>query len=212
MEQISREEMKQKMNQKDMFEEEMAALSEYLQSQGVPGLHGGLVDSEGFPRADVDIHRIRTTRQRLACLNTDHQALMKVIEAGLLQHVGGSGPVAPNSSRGPSKTQATPGSGTAGNAGNTLVLAPAESTIAHITEVTAGSPAELAQFQMGDMVLSFGSAVHPATLSDIAAIVRSSVAQPVSVQVRREGAVKRLTLVPRQWAGQGLIGMRLVPV
>ena len=42
-----------------------------------------LVDAEGFPRADVDVHATRTARHRLACLNTDHKALMEEIEKGL---------------------------------------------------------------------------------------------------------------------------------
>jgi hypothetical protein len=73
------QELQAKMRQKDVIEEEIGAISEYLeddlptsreprppeqrhharkgannggcwQSQGVPGLHGGLVDREGFPR------------------------------------------------------------------------------------------------------------------------------------------------------------------
>ena len=78
---------------KDDIESEIAAIDDYLkartqphssllvsrpptlaaltvavwQSNGVPGLHGGLVDAEGFPRADIDVHAIRGSRQRLAC-------------------------------------------------------------------------------------------------------------------------------------------------
>ena len=33
---------------------------------GQPGLKGNLVDREGFPRADVDIHNVRILRNRLA--------------------------------------------------------------------------------------------------------------------------------------------------
>merc|ERR1711998_309631 len=121
------DELKSKMRQKDQIEAEIIALSEYLQSQGVPGLHGGLVDSEGFPRADVDVHAVRSARHRLACLNTDHQALMKVIEGGLQQHLAGSGP---SVNRKPA-TQSTP---------SQKPEEPVdEKPIANISEVTEGS-------------------------------------------------------------------------
>ena len=51
----------------------------------MPGLKGPLVDSEGFPRADVDLHQIRSMRGRIAVLNTDLSATMKRIENGLAE-------------------------------------------------------------------------------------------------------------------------------
>jgi 26S proteasome regulatory subunit N4 len=41
------------------------------------------VDSEGFPRGDIDIYQIRTMRNKLCCLQTDHKRLMSRIEEGL---------------------------------------------------------------------------------------------------------------------------------
>ena len=38
---------------KDM-ENEIAALNECLNAEGMPGLKGQLIDSEGFPRSDID--------------------------------------------------------------------------------------------------------------------------------------------------------------
>ena len=49
----------------------------------MPGLKGALIDSEGFPRADIDIPQVRTMRGRMACLNTDLSAVMKQLEKGL---------------------------------------------------------------------------------------------------------------------------------
>ena len=42
-----------------------------------------LVDSEGFPRADVDVHGARIARQSLAQLQTDHVSTMKEIEKAM---------------------------------------------------------------------------------------------------------------------------------
>lgn len=51
--------------------------------QGGPGLKTPLVDDEGFPRDDVDIFEVRKLRHRHAMLQTDHQKLMKELEAQL---------------------------------------------------------------------------------------------------------------------------------
>ena len=49
------------MAKKDSVEAEIMALTEDLNSPGVngepaAGVHGSLVDSEGFPRADIDLY------------------------------------------------------------------------------------------------------------------------------------------------------------
>lgn len=67
------------------LEKEAVRLKEYLTAPGMPGLKGGLDDAEGYPRADIDIHGILIARNRLACLNTDYNDLMKEIESGLKQ-------------------------------------------------------------------------------------------------------------------------------
>ena len=46
-----------------------------------PGV--ALTDSEGFPRADVDVHSVRIARQSLAQLQTDHVRVMKEIETAM---------------------------------------------------------------------------------------------------------------------------------
>lgn len=42
-----------------------------------------LVDAEDFPLPHVDVYQVRHARQRIICLQNDHKALMKRIEAGL---------------------------------------------------------------------------------------------------------------------------------
>eukprot|EP00960_Hanusia_phi_P046766 758023-Hanusia_phi.AAC.1 len=37
---------------------------------GKPGLNGRLVDPQGFPRSDVDVHTARIHRNRIACEDT----------------------------------------------------------------------------------------------------------------------------------------------
>lgn len=42
-----------------------------------------LVDADGFPRNDIDVHQIRNARHQIICLQNDLKSLLKQIEAGL---------------------------------------------------------------------------------------------------------------------------------
>jgi 26S proteasome non-ATPase regulatory subunit 9 len=61
--------------------EGLEAQLEALQTQSAQGQQ--LVDAEGFPRGDLDVHTIRNARAELARMQTDHKALMKSIETAL---------------------------------------------------------------------------------------------------------------------------------
>ena len=49
------------------------------------GIDTPLVDSEGFPRADIDVFRARTLRKRFIEIQNDYKALQKKIERGLVE-------------------------------------------------------------------------------------------------------------------------------
>ncbi|KAJ8578171.1 hypothetical protein ON010_g1031 [Phytophthora cinnamomi] len=70
---------------KAAIEAEIEAVGAELTSGSNPGLHGPLVDAEGFPRADIDVYRVRQLRHTLAVRRTDHQQVMTQIEALLPQ-------------------------------------------------------------------------------------------------------------------------------
>jgi len=44
---------------------------------------GSLLDSEGFPRSDIDIVQIRIARNKIICLKNDYKGIMKDIEQAL---------------------------------------------------------------------------------------------------------------------------------
>lgn len=43
------------------------AIVTLLIQQGSVGMHGRLVDSEGYPRADIDVYAVRTARHKIIC-------------------------------------------------------------------------------------------------------------------------------------------------
>lgn len=88
-------ELRALMDQKDDLERQIASISDALSAGNMGGVTGRLVDSEGFPRADIDVHQTRTLRHQLACLNTDHQSIMAQIEAAMHAHFAASGPARP---------------------------------------------------------------------------------------------------------------------
>jgi len=77
------------IQRKAMENEADAILSELTNppSEGVEpmGLDTPLVDKEGYPRADIDVYRARTQRNRFRVLKTDHKEIEGKIEGLLLQ-------------------------------------------------------------------------------------------------------------------------------
>jgi len=63
--------------QKDGMEAELEA----LHSQAAAGQQ--LLDAEGFPRSDLDVHAVRNARNELARKQNDHKALMARIEQAM---------------------------------------------------------------------------------------------------------------------------------
>ena len=46
-------------------------------------MNDDLVDSEGYPRQDIDVYQVRHARHQIICLQNDHKEIMKKIEEGL---------------------------------------------------------------------------------------------------------------------------------
>eukprot|EP00931_Biecheleriopsis_adriatica_P116497 TRINITY_DN92135_c0_g1_i1.p1 TRINITY_DN92135_c0_g1~~TRINITY_DN92135_c0_g1_i1.p1 ORF type:complete len:220 (-),score=52.91 TRINITY_DN92135_c0_g1_i1:26-685(-) len=211
------EEFRKLEQEKQKLEAEIQGIHDYLTEDGMPGLKGSLVDEEGFPRADLDIYAIRKARNRYACAQTDHVEVMKKIEQALASIHSSSKVDVP---------RASPAGGYSGdvvmddstNSGS-IIQAHLAAPFALIDEVSDGSPAQAAGLRVGDEICRFG----PVNLQDtgdmnscfkaIAQLVPQSAGNAIQVQVLRGSPPVRtaLELIPRQWAGRGLLGCHMAP-
>ena len=79
---MSVDKAKELANARDKLEKELEFNLNTLTSLGV-GMDGSLHDSEGFPRADIDLYVVREARQKVNMLRNDLKSLMHQIELEL---------------------------------------------------------------------------------------------------------------------------------
>ncbi|OQD82480.1 hypothetical protein PENANT_c021G01897 [Penicillium antarcticum] len=206
------------MQEKQRLEDELKALSAVLDSHGVR-MTSSLTTFDGYPRDDIDIAQVRTTRVRIIHLRNDHKAVMEQLEKGIHAHFA-------NLQNTPDARPTTNGTGAAPPAQPTTQPAAAASAtpgtaFAKVNSVVPGSPADQAGLKAGDVIRSFGNInwLNHERLSKVAETVQQNEGRPVSVKVSRTGSTGSspseldLQLTPRQnWGGRGLLGCHLVPL
>lgn len=107
-----------------------------------------LTTFDGYPRSDIDVAQIRTTRARIIRLKNDHKTIMAKVEAAVNHHfasgkaVDGVGNTP--ASQAPRAQPAT--------------RAPVEPPFAKVNSVAPSSPADTAGLKAGDKVTRFGDA------------------------------------------------------
>ncbi|RJE19561.1 hypothetical protein PHISCL_08095 [Aspergillus sclerotialis] len=208
--------MEDLMQEKTRIEEELSALSGVLSSQGT-NMTNSLTTFDGFPRDDIDVAQVRTTRVRIIRLRNDHKDVMKYLEKGLhdhfanLQRTNGAG-------AGAADTSSTQPSATVGDSLSTAGML--ETPFAKVNSVAPGSPADQAGLKAGDTIRSFGEVnwLNHERLSKVAEAVQQNEGRALTVKVaRKEDSLTTteldLQLIPRRnWGGRGLLGCHLVPL
>ncbi|XP_047035686.1 26S proteasome non-ATPase regulatory subunit 9 [Helicoverpa zea] len=198
---------------KDKIESEIREHTAVLETNNV-GMDDPLVDSEGFPRNDIDVYKVRHARHRIICLQNDHKSLMKLIEKGLAEvHkdlLGSNG-----EGRAVNGASSSNGHGNGTSSGDTAAAAAAavedDKVFAVVGFVHDGSPADIAGLQEHDEILQFGSVNHQnfQDMTQINNIVAHSVGQRVNIKVKRGNNVYNLTVLPRPWQQPGLLGCHI---
>ncbi|KAI4287118.1 MAG: hypothetical protein L6R35_003622 [Caloplaca aegaea] len=111
-----------------------------------------LTTFDGYPRDDLDVAQIRTTRARIIRLRNDYKGLMSSIEVGLHTHHAEAGNLAAarmQSSSASSQPPTSPADRIPSG------LSSLEAPFAKVNSVVAGSPAEDAGLQVGDKICRF---------------------------------------------------------
>ncbi|KAF2813093.1 26S proteasome non-ATPase regulatory subunit 9 [Mytilinidion resinicola] len=200
------------IREKDRLEAELSALGSVLDSHGV-NMNTGLTTFDGFPRADIDVAQIRTTRARIIRLKNDYKGIMGRIEKGLHAHHAAMAEAAQNGSVA-STSALEPAAGSSG--AGTL-----EAPFAKVNSVVPGSPAESAGLQAGDSIVKFGTVdwTNHDKLSKVAEAVSQNEGLPIIVKVLRvnisggRAQEVQMNLTPRKnWGGRGMLGCHLLPV
>ncbi|KAF3205840.1 putative 26S proteasome regulatory subunit [Orbilia oligospora] len=199
------------MKRKDALEAEISALSAVLDTHGA-NMQTPLTTFDGYPRDDIDVAQIRTTRARIIPLVNDVKALMIEIEKAL--HAHHAEPTGTSTSADSSSTSAAPPI-TAPQTETPVI----EAVFAVVDQVSPSSPAEQAGVQVGDKVKRFGSvgALNHEKLAKVAAEVQQNENRTISVLVCRaigDGEQDlELQLTPRRdWGGRGMLGCHLLPL
>ncbi|KAL4729997.1 putative 26S proteasome regulatory subunit [Fusarium chlamydosporum] len=195
---------------KDDIEAELKALGGVLDSHGVD-MNTTLLTSDGFPRADIDVAQIRTTRARIIRLRNDYTTLMTRIEKYLHEHFASL-----------DENDAVP---VAGSSSSQPVLpdslsAPLDPPFAKVNTIAAGSPADTAGLKAGDEIRNFGyvNRANHDNLRKVAECVQGNEGSNVFIRVSRADGVAerqelRLTLTPRKdWGGRGMLGCHILPL
>ncbi|KAM5356064.1 hypothetical protein ACJ41O_002710 [Fusarium nematophilum] len=194
---------------KDDIEAELKALGGVLDSHGVD-MDTPLLTRDGFPRADIDVAQIRTTRARIIRLRNDYTSLMTRIEKFLHEHFASLDEDA-KPTPAPSSTQpALPDS----------YSAPLDPPFAKVNTVAAGSPAEGAGLKPGDDIRNFGyvNRSNHDNLKKVAECVQGNEGNNIFIRISRLSGVAerqelRLTLTPRKdWGGRGMLGCHILPL
>lgn len=214
---ISKMNMTELLKEKELLEAELKALGDVLQSHGV-NMSTTLTTFDGYPRDDIDIAQIRTTRARIIYLRNDYKAVMGKIEqevhsyfANMPQDQAGA-PVAPTQVGAAAVTNE-------GEEGPSSQNGLVETPFAKVNSVAAGSPAAQAGLKDGDRIRNFGGVnwMNHENLRKISDVVQNSQGRPLSVKIARpdesgQGLTNlSLQLTPRpNWGGRGLLGCHVL--
>jgi len=216
-----REQVRAWIIEKDEIEARLEALEKELEDSGF-GMHGGLIDEEGYPLPDVEkIWDVRNARNQIAMLRNDHTDLMKKIENNL-EHCFADDAESSTVENKDSDTKEiaekmekqTLAEGEDQDESSKTGQNDQKIAFCRVNMVQFGSPAEAAGLRAGDRVVSFGYADHDNhnQLRLIRDVVVANENESVSVSVLREDRFITLNLVPKKWTGQGLLGCHLVPL
>lgn len=191
----------------------MDALNKHKGNDNISiGLNGNLIDKEGFPRADIDIHAIRLLRNEYARLQNDHKSVMLDIEKSLKKFMSLPNKASHNSP----KLRSSLISEKFKDQQNLQDNGPESIPFFRVDAVEGGSPAEISGLRVGDLISKFShitaDTIGEDSLATIVEIISKNVSKEITIVVERNLSHLTLEIVPQPWEGQGFLGCKLVPL
>lgn len=207
-----RRELLDLQERRDVLEREVNTALDLLTSTSV-GLNGTLVDSEGFPRDDLDHYTIRAARNKVACGQND----LKKIEQDMYDKLGelhdatkedAALQMALNDA---SDRQRRMEMATKTERARLVSEMSKKRPFVQVVSSQPGSPSAEAGLITGHRIVQYGSVdadvVAVRGLAAMATETREHEGQPISVWVLDDESMStELFLVPQKWAGDGLLG------
>ncbi|KAL9892740.1 26S proteasome non-ATPase regulatory subunit 9 [Glossina fuscipes] len=208
----TREKLLQLISDKDRLEARINDFGQILINNADIGMHGPLVDVEGYPRNDIDVHQVRQARQQIICLQNDHKALMNEIEKLMhkLHAETGSGEQTEQAQQQDADNETMEDSSQEDQPSISEIDL---KVIVRVNHVAPGSPAEKAGLRNDDHIARFGtitSSNFNGDLQSIGALVKHMQNQKIPLRVLRNGIVLDMMLIPQSWSGRGLLGCNIV--
>ncbi|KAF9168480.1 hypothetical protein BGX20_011301 [Mortierella sp. AD010] len=180
------------MKQKDDIEAEIRKAEDELHSQKV-GMTEKLVDSNGFPRSDIDLVVVTTARSNITRLKNDHKAIMLKIEESL--HAVHAEAIAEKQKREAERKLQEEASGTSSSS-------------------SSSQPTSSAT-QLRSSEIEEEKTLEPfARINSVAPNSPSEEAKPIVVKILRGESTElhSFVVVPRKgWGGLGTLGCYIVP-
>jgi 26S proteasome regulatory subunit N4 len=128
-------------------------MTDSISQHGV-NMNTSLLTFDGFPRADIDVAQIRTTRARIIRLKNDYKDVMKKVEVAVEEQFAAGKPL--DSAQSSQASRSAPAVDAMVNGGS--ASSAIEPPFAKVNSVAENSPAEDAGLRAGDKVTKFGTA------------------------------------------------------
>ncbi|KAI8643724.1 hypothetical protein BD408DRAFT_414444 [Parasitella parasitica] len=205
------------ITRKTNLEQELKELEIVLTSAGV-GMDTPLIDNEGFPRSELDIQTIRTSRSMIHRLRNDHREIMLEIEKILhrihqLKKANGEA-----TADAPSSSTSNPPNNTANTAATTLTeptTVGGPIAYAVVNAIAPDSPAYGAGLRRNDRITQFGhiNSTNHDRLQAINRLIIDKEEQQIPVTILRDEIHLQIVVTPRSgWGGRGTLGCHLLPL
>jgi 26S proteasome non-ATPase regulatory subunit 9 len=199
-------EAKDLIARKDKIEQELRELEDLLIDAGI-GMDEPLVDNAGFPRSEIDVHSIRTSRNLIHRLRNDHRAIMSDIEKVLHKiH---------EEKRLQAQQEEAEVSISSTSTTRTEIINEIPPAFAVVNAVAPDSPAYAAGLRRNDNILKFGlvNATNHQRLQALNVLISQSENQQIPITLLRDGQTVEVVVTPRSgWGGRGTLGCHLLPL